>query len=79
MHRSTKTKRKQSIKSMQNIEACKTCMGRARAGMPMSAKLRPGVAIPEKSLHTHVRAECTAAGANSRYRMVASADVDDSM
>jgi hypothetical protein len=70
MHKYTKTKRKQSIK------ACKTCMGRhalhARAGVPMSAERRPGVRIPDKYLRTYVRAECTAAGANIRYRMVAS-------
>jgi hypothetical protein len=35
--------------------------------------------MPDKYLHTHVRAECTAAGANNRYRMVASTGVDDSM
>ena len=51
--------------------AYKTRMGRhalhARAGMPMSAERRPGVRIPDKHLHTHVRAECTAAGANNLH------------
>jgi len=75
MHRSTKTKRKQSIK------ACKTCTGRharhARAGVPMSGERRSGLRIRDKYLRTHVRAECTTAGANIRYRLVLSDDVDD--
>ena len=43
----------------------------------MSAERRKSVRIPDKYLRAHVRAECTAAGANIRYHMVVSDDVDD--
>jgi hypothetical protein len=47
----------------------------AHAGVPMTAERRPGVRIPDKYLN--VRAECTAAGANIRYRTLASDDIED--
>jgi hypothetical protein len=77
MCRATKTKRKESIK------VCKTCMGRKAlhvcTGVPMSAERRPGFRISDNQLRTHVRAECTAAAANIRDRMVESDDVDETM
>jgi hypothetical protein len=52
----------------------------ARACPCPSTDRRPCVRMPEKYLHTHVRAECRDAGAKNRYRMVASSrNVDDTM
>ena len=92
MYRSTRTERKQSIKACKHSAGMRmlTCRhllnqnaSTAKAWNCMHALACPclsaGVIMPEKYLHTRVRAECTAAGANNHYRMVASNDVDDTM
>ena len=64
---SNKTQAKhQSMQSMQSIHRWHAV--HAHAVMPMSAERRPGVRIPDKDLCAHVRAQCTAAGANNCHR-----------
>jgi hypothetical protein len=78
LHRLTTTQAKHQSMQDMHREARAACT-RAWACPSLSADRRPGVRMPDKYLHTRVRAECTAAGANNHYRMVASNKVDDTM